>query len=185
MGNTTQSVWETMRLPLQRFIARRVHNTLDAEDLLQTIFCKIHDNINELQNETKIHAWIFQIARNTIVDYYRSKKSDLPLQEAADESVLADAFEPDLSEEVAGCLKTIIGNLPEKYQTAILLTEFEQITQKDLAERMGVSLSGAKSRVQRGRSKLREILLGCCHVDFDRRGNIIDYRRKRATCKYC
>jgi len=169
---------------LQRFIDRRVQNEYDAEDLLQNIFCKIHDRIDDLRDETKIHAWVYQIARNSIIDYYRTQKNSSELTDVPDDAMAAES-EPDLSLEVAGCIKTIIDNMPEKYRGAIVMTEFEELSQKDLAERLGLSLSGAKSRVQRGRAKLRELLLGCCHVDFDRRGNIVDYRRKRASCKYC
>ena len=185
MEKNTQVLWEEMRIPLQRFIARRVQNEYDAEDLLQNIFCKIHDRIDDLRDETKVHAWVYQIARNSIIDYYRAQKTSPELNDVADDTLSAMDAEPDLSLEVVGCIKTIIDNMPEKYRGAIVMTEFEEISQKALAERLGLSLSGAKSRVQRGRAKLRELLLGCCHVDFDRRGNIVDYRRKRASCKYC
>ena len=84
-----------------------------------------------------------------------------------------------------GIIKRLFGENKTKNSSCCQNIEFEEISQKALAERLGLSLSGAKSRVQRGRVKLRELLLGCCHVDFDRRGNIIDYRRKRASCKYC
>jgi len=185
LNQSTHDIWEQMRTPLQRFIARRVQNEQDAEDLLQNIFCKIHDNIDGLRVEAKVHTWVYQIARNSIVDYYRARKTPLALGDVADEPTLTEGLEPDISQEVAVCIKTIIDNMPEIYREAIVMTEFEQLSQKDLAKRLGLSLSGAKSRVQRGRAKLRELLLGCCHIDFDRRGNVIDYRRKRALCKYC
>ncbi len=93
----------------------------------------------------------------------------------------------DLSsnEEIVSCLKAMINHLPEKYKQAIILTEFQNLTQKELSERMGLSLSGAKSRVQRARSMLKETLLGCCHLEFDRLGNIIDYTHKTKDCKFC
>lgn len=185
MEKSTQDIWEEMRIPLQRFIARRVQNEHDVEDLLQNIFCKIHDNIDDLRAETKVHAGVYQIARNSIIDYYRTRKTPLALSEVTDESILSEGVEADISQEVVGCIKSIIDNMPEKYRGAIVMTEFEELSQKDMAERLGLPLSGAKSRVQRGRAKLRELLLGCCHVDFDRRGNVIDYRRKRSVCKYC
>lgn len=94
-------------------------------------------------------------------------------------------MEDDVSREMADCFKTILNHLPEKYREAIVLTEFENLTQRDLAQRLGLSLSGAKSRVQRARAKLKEILLGCCQLEFDRLGNITDYKRKHPTCKYC
>jgi RNA polymerase sigma-70 factor, ECF subfamily len=185
LGKSTLAIWEEMQMPLQRFIARRVRNDYDAEDILQNIFCKVHDSIDGLRDETKVHAWVYQIARNSIVDFYRAQRTSLELCEVPGDALSATGPEPELSQEVAGCIKTIIDNMPEKYRGAIVMTELEEISQKALAARLGLSLSGAKSRVQRGRAKLRKILLGCCHLDFDRRGNIIDYRRKRSACKYC
>jgi len=185
MDKTTESVWREMRLPLHRYIARQIHNEQDTEDVLQNIFCKIHGNIAALRDDERIHAWVFQITRNALIDFYRTHRKSAILSDIPEEAAFYAEFESELSEELGSCIRTIVNNMPEKYRSAIVMTEFEEISQKALAERLGLSLSGAKSRVQRGRAKLRELLLGCCHVDFDRRGNIIDYRRKRASCKYC
>jgi RNA polymerase sigma-70 factor (ECF subfamily) len=72
--------------------------------------------------------------------------------------------------------------LPGPYREALLLTEYAGLTQQELAVRAGISLSGAKSRVQRGRERLKQLLLDCCHVELDRRGGIIDYRPNCAGC---
>ena len=93
--------------------------------------------------------------------------------------------ESELAAEVADCIKMIVANMPEKYRSAIQLTEFAETSQVELARQTGMSLSGAKSRVQRGRRKLKEILLDCCKVEVDNYGNILDYRRKHTSCKYC
>lgn len=76
-------------------------------------------------------------------------------------------------------------NLPEKYKQAILLTEFHNVTQKELAAKMSISIAGAKSRVQRGRKMLKDMLLSCCYFEFDRLGNVIDYTHKKTECKNC
>ena len=80
-------------------------------------------------------------------------------------------------------LKELIDELPEPYRQALILTEYQGLTQKQLAERMGLSLSGAKSRVQRARDKLRDMLLRCCHFEFDRRGHIVDYYERCCCCR--
>jgi RNA polymerase sigma-70 factor (ECF subfamily) len=72
--------------------------------------------------------------------------------------------------------------LPEKYRQALLLTEYRGMTQQEVAEHLGISLSGAKSRVQRAREKLKEELLNCCHFEFDRLGKIMSYHPKCAAC---
>ncbi len=80
------------------------------------------------------------------------------------------------------CILPLVQQLPPPYRQALLLTEVEGMTQKDLAARLGLSFSGARSRVQRARDKLRELLLDCCHFEFDRRGTIIDYY---PNCERC
>jgi len=79
----------------------------------------------------------------------------------------------------------MIENLPDKYKEAILLTELNQLTHKELGESLGISLSGAKSRVQRARKMLKEMLTSCCSLEFDVMGNIIDYKHNMSKCKYC
>ncbi len=186
MEKTTESVWQEMRQPLQRYIARRIQNVQDREDVLQNIFCKIHDNIAQLQDETKIQAWVFQISRNALIDFYRTHRcSAVSLAELSDEIEIPTESEPELAVEVADCIKTIVANMPEKYRSAIQLTEFAEASQAELARQTGLTLSGAKSRVQRGRRKLKEMLLDCCKVEMDSYGNVLDYQRKQASCKYC
>ncbi len=178
-------IWEEFSVPLKSFIKKRIANEADADDMLQEVFMKIHNNIDDLSDDHKIHAWVYRITHNTIVDYYRRHNKTMELLEVPDD--LAREPDEDLTSnlEIASCLKAMIESLPEKYKEALWLTEFENLTQKELSERLGLSLSGAKSRVQRGRQKLKEMLLGCCHLEFDRLGNVIDYQHKSKGCKYC
>lgn len=92
-------------------------------------------------------------------------------QDAADEIDLKPAVEQMLQ------------SLPEPYREALRLTEYDGLTQAEAAERLGISLSGAKSRVQRAREKLRQMLLECCHLEFDRRGKIIECQPRCACCE--
>lgn len=82
-------------------------------------------------------------------------------------------------------LKSMIDSLPDKYKQAIMLTELGGLTQKELAQKLGMSISGAKSRVQRGRNMLREKFFECCKFQFDAYGNIVEYQHKENSCKYC
>lgn len=185
-GTCVTCLWENFHEPLEKFIARRVANPHDAEDLLQEVFVKISLKLDTLMDQEKIHAWIYQIARNVIVDYYRSGKTfaELPedLAEGVD-GVLGPSAEVEAgaggnaNAEMAGCLTGMVQQLPEKYREAILLTEFENLTQKALAERLGLSVSGAKSRVQRARKLLKDMMLDCCRLEFDRCGNIIEFQK--------
>jgi RNA polymerase sigma-70 factor (ECF subfamily) len=85
-----------------------------------------------------------------------------------------DRFD-DVVSELIPCIQEMIDDLPADYRQALILTEYEGLTQKELAQRLGISLSGAKSRVQRAREKLKIMLLNCCHFEFDRLGRVVDY----------
>lgn len=185
MTTCIESIWEEFNTPLKSFINRRVKNDQDVDDILQNVFYKIHNNISSLRKAEKIYAWVYRIARNAITDFYRAQKSELDITELSEDILSDTEDEMSANDEIALCLKAMIKHLPEKYKQAIVLTEFQNITQKELSERMGLSVSGAKSRVQRARIKLKEMLLGCCHLEFDRLGNVIDYKHKCSDCEFC
>ena len=83
------------------------------------------------------------------------------------------------------CLPRVLSELSQEDRDVIVLCDIEGMTQKAYAERLGLPLATAKSRVQRGRNKLKKILLDCCKVEMDSYGNVLDYRRKQTSCKYC
>lgn len=176
-------IWEDLSDNLKKYIFKRVGNSHDAEDILQEVFLKIYSNIGEIKDNTKIYAWVYKIARNTIVDYYRTRKQVEQLPEIPDENINLNKSEP--YGELITCLKPMIDRLPEKYKQAILLAELGELTQKELAVKLGLSVSGAKSRVQRGRAFLKKMFLECCQFQFDSCGNIINYKHKKNDCKYC
>lgn len=184
----TLQIWEEFSGNVQGFIRKRVNNAFDADDILQDVFRKIHDNVHNLTDDSKLYSWVFQIARNTIIDHYRMQSKYANLVPIEDEEALipADIDETDnLNEMVASWIRCMVSELPDKYREAIQLTEIQELTQKQLADHLGISLSGAKSRVQRGREKLKDMLLDCCHLEFDRLGNVVDYTRNEACCKHC
>jgi len=179
------SIWADFRVPIKGFISRRIANESDVEDVLQDVFEKIYKNLDDLNDAEKITPWVYRIARNSVIDHYRKhNKAEKALQIPED----LTAEQPDdksANAEIASCLTAMISCLPEKYREAILLTEFENYTLKELSEKIGLSLSGAKSRVQRARTRLKEMLVNCCQMDFDHLGNIVDYKHKTDNCKFC
>jgi len=127
---------------------------------------------------------VYRITRNAITDYHR-KKGRVELVQLPGDLAQETTRGPSPGSEISACLRPMINNLPEKYKEAILLTGFHNLSQKELSRRTGLSLSGAKSRVQRGRQKLKEMLLDCCHLEFDRMGNIIDYEHRSREYGHC
>ena len=178
---TTENLWETFHTGLKHFILKRIPDEQSADDVLQETFLKIHTRIATLRNEDRLQSWMYQIARNAIADYYRTQKATVELPETLpvpEEPV----FEDEVIKDLIPSVKSMVDSLPAPYREALILTEYEGLTQRELAQRLGLSFSGAKSRVQRAREKLKTMLLDCCHFEFDRLGKIIDYAPNCACC---
>lgn len=176
MTIASEQLWETFSGPLHQFIRRRVPDPHGAEDILQDVFLKIHTQLATLRTQERLTSWIYQITRNAIADYYRVQRPTAELTETlpgTDEMVDADAMQ-----ELSPCVAAIIAVLPPAYREAVRLTEYQGLSQKALSERLGISFSGAKSRVQRARAKIKEHLLSCCQLQFDHGGRIIDYQAR-------
>ena len=182
MTTPVETVWSDLGDTLKRFIVRRVNDEQVAEDILQDVFLKIHNGIANLNDERRIQAWVYQIARNAIVDHYRRFHSPTEL---LDNLAAPEADDAEVERQLARSLRGMVEQLPEAYRQALALTAFEGLTQKEVAGRLGLSLSGAKSRVQRAREKLRAMLLDCCHFEFDRMGHVIDYYPRGLYCERC
>ncbi len=182
MSLTTESIWEAFHIPLHGFIRRRVSDEAVAEDLLQEVFLKIHQHGDSLQDIKKLESWIYQITRNAIIDFYRSARlmSSLDTPEVLD--LPEELPDDDIVSELLPCVRAMVNNLPEQDRQAIVLTEYQGLTQKEFAERVGLSFSGAKSRVQRAREKLKQQLLACCHFELDRRGHVVNYQSRCQCC---
>ena len=178
--NKTEKIWIEFSKQLKSFISRRVKDNSLAEDILQDVFVKIHSNIDKLKDEQKIKGWLFRIARNCIIDYYRKRIIDS--KELKDSYGYEMFEENDAEQEIASGLLNIIKELQPIYSEALLLTEFEGIKQTELAKKIGLSTSAAKNRVQRARQMIKDDLMKCCHFEFDRYGTIIDYHPITCCC---
>jgi RNA polymerase sigma-70 factor, ECF subfamily len=176
----SEQLWETFSVPLQQFIRRRVPDPHSAEDILQDVFLKIHTRITTLHQQDRVAAWIYQITRNAITDYYRAQRPTADLAETL--TMTDDLPEEDVVRELLPCVAAMVEALPDAYREALRLTEYAGLSQKELSDRLGISFSGAKSRVQRARAKIKQQLLECCHFQFDHAGRIIDYQQRCACC---
>lgn len=139
--------------------------------------------IGSLKEDVKLESWLYQITRNTIIDHYRSARSTQKLPDWI-EQVQVDE-EETIKEELSSCLEPMVKELPDKYRSAVQMAEIECKTQKEVAEHEGISLSGAKSRVQRGRALLKDMLHDCCHFEVNKKNQIVSYEQKEKDCKYC
>jgi RNA polymerase sigma-70 factor (ECF subfamily) len=180
---TTERAWDTFHIQLKQFILKYIHDEVAAEDILQDVFLKIHMHISTLKDGKKLQSWLYQIARHTIYDHYRTQKNIVAFPDAFD--MPEEPTQEHVEETLLPCIQDMVERLPEPYREAIILTEYTGLSQKQLAEQQNLSLSGAKSRVQRGRGKLKRMLLECCHFVLDRRGNVIEYHPRNECCLAC
>jgi RNA polymerase sigma-70 factor, ECF subfamily len=148
---------------------------------------KLQTQLDSLPPEEKLPAWVFAVARNAIIDHYRARV-------VRDHADIADVDPPDDAAEderqaavrdLTPCLTRMIELLPEPYREAVKLADIEGVSQQEVADRSGISLSGAKSRVQRARQHLREMMFDCCHVEQDSRGKVMDYETTERSSRYC
>lgn len=181
--SVSEKVWGEYRTRLRAFIRSRVSDDATSEDILQDVFLKIHTGLASLRDEKKLKSWLYQIARNAITDYYRSQKQTVELANQLPHPEI-DPSEK-VTQELSECLHPMIQLLPENYRETIILSELKGLTQKEIAKLQGTSLSGAKSRVQRGRILLKNMLDECCQLEFDHRGRLCDYERKERSSDIC
>ena len=195
MAVVSEPPWEELHGNLRAFIGRRVRNQADVDDLVQRVLLQIVKGLASLRDSERLHAWVYRTARNVIVDYYRSPIARREIASGAAEDLAAANGEPEAFaagderaalQELAACMTPMIRHLPPAYREAVTLADLEGVNQADAAARAGVSLSGMKSRIQRGRRQLKAVLEECCRVQLDRRGAIAGYdRRKQDSCGPC
>jgi RNA polymerase sigma-70 factor (ECF subfamily) len=163
---------------LRTFVRRRIADPNRADDLVAEILLRIHQNLGTLDDRERLPNWVFRIARNAIIDEYRraGRSREQLVETLQDKPAPASADEePGAVQELSACLRPMLAGLPQEQRDALEMIDLDGLSQADAAERAGVSLSGMKSRVQRGRRKLAELLGQCCTMTLDGRGLPMDY----------
>lgn len=166
MSNAQAILWQDYHQRLLHYVSHRIRKTADAEDIVQSIFVKIQQHPPHIENQQKLEGWLWQITKNSLIDYWRKEKNTVSF---ADEHDLAieedDEHEENPWLNLSCCLLAMIKDLPDKYRQAVELADLQDVKHKDIAVMMGISESGVKSRVKRGREKLHDLLVSCCTAD--------------------
>jgi RNA polymerase sigma-70 factor, ECF subfamily len=183
------SIYNQFHQQLLGYVRSKIRSKEDAEDILQNVFIKISSNVDKINEEVKLKNWIFAITRNAIIDYYRANatKKKMAVTEELDDDIF-EADDPDPTKGLDQCMGSMIGLLPEEYRDIIIDSEIKGIKQKDLAEKYGIAYPSMRSRVQRGRERLKQLFQNCCHIETDIRGNVLDARGKSdcgGPCEPC
>lgn len=176
IGPEARGAWKELETHLRPYLARRVASAADIDDLLQDIFVRLHQGLATLQDDERFGGWVYRIANNALVDLARrrSRGPELEARLEVDAGAPPDGPDEQLQSDLGQCVALFVGRLPSPYREAITLTELQGLTQKEAAEMLGVSLSGLKSRVQRGRDKIRDMFEECCQISVDCRGRVIE-----------
>jgi RNA polymerase sigma-70 factor (ECF subfamily) len=179
---TTERIWREFGSQLRRFVHRRVIDPERADDVLGEIMLRIHRNLHRVEDREHLVRWVYRITRNAIIDEYRRAERErarwAPLPDAGPETapdLVPDEEQPAVLGELANCMRPLLAGLSPEQRRAVELTELDGVSQARAAEREGVSVSGMKSRVQRGRRRLAELLGRCCELVLDARGVPMDY----------
>ncbi|MDZ7658718.1 sigma-70 family RNA polymerase sigma factor [Fodinibius sp.] len=183
----TELLWQKFSDQVRGFIRSKVSSDEVAEDILQDIFIRIHEGIGNLKHEDRVQSWVFGIAHRALADYYRQEGRDKEepagpdIKTGGDKDFIFDLNEfegeHDVHEEVLSWLIPMIDELSEKYGKPLKMADVEGKKQQEVADHLGLSLSGVKSRVQRARQKLGEVLAACCEVQFGEEGRAVAYHK--------
>jgi RNA polymerase sigma-70 factor (ECF subfamily) len=183
------TIYKQFHSDLLGYVKGKVRSREDAEDILQNVFIKISSNIDKLTEDVKLKSWIFTITRNAIIDYYRvnATKKKVAVPEEIDENIL-ELDDPDPTKGLDQCMNSMISLLPEEYRDIIIDSEIKGIKQKDLADKYEMAYPSMRSRVQRGRERLKQLFYNCCHIETDKHGNILAAQGRTdcdGPCKPC
>jgi len=171
-----RGAWRDIEGRLRPYVARRVASAAEVDDIVQEILVRIHGGLASLHDGERFGGWVYRIAERTIADSMRAR-ARVPVAQVAElprnASTGADDG-ADLQLDLGECVALFVARLPSPYREAITLTELQGLTQKEAGEMLGVSLSGMKSRVQRGREKIRGMFEECCQISVDCRGRVLE-----------
>jgi RNA polymerase sigma-70 factor (ECF subfamily) len=172
-----RGAWREIEARLRPYVARRVALHADVDDVVQETFARVHRGLPTLSDSERFGPWIYRVAASAIADHRRARvrhpllsDRSLPSEAACEERDPAEEFRAGLTR----CVALFVARLPSPYREAITLTELEGLTQKEAAAMLGVSLSGVKSRVQRGRARILGMFQECCEISLDGRGRVVD-----------
>ena len=185
MVPSTEQAWSDLHADIRTFVQRRVRGHADVDDIVQRVFLQAHRALPTLRDADRLHAWFYQTTRRAIVDHYRqpARTREVGTDDTLD---LVAGVEPDEEPaalaSLAACLRPLIAQLTPADQDALTLVDLEGLAQGDAAVRLGLSVSGMKSRVQRARRRLRTVVDACCRIELDRRGGIRDVESRRDGC---
>lgn len=177
---TTQEVWTKYHTDIQQFIISKVKEITIADDILQDTFIKIHTKLHTLKDIKKLKSWCFTIARNSILDYWKSKNKTFEIANFESEIELEENIHTEKD-----CLRGILKNLPKKYRDPLFLSDIKGLKQQEVADQLKQTLPTTKSQIQRARKLIAEGFMQCCGFVLNEKGNLVGEIKDKEDCKVC
>jgi RNA polymerase sigma-70 factor, ECF subfamily len=171
--------YQAMRQALLGFLRKHVNDPATAEDILQDVFLKALIAGKRGVSPKNLSGWLYKIARNSIIDYYRSKR---PSETLPADLIQVEIGVNETERNLAGCVRQLTDRLPPIYRDTLLATDFQGEPMADLASENNTSLSAIKSRASRARKMLKEKLLACCQIEVSKTGSVIEYTKRDSSC---
>lgn len=176
-----------MRPALLGYVRSRVRHSEIAEDIVQDVLLKASQNLSAVKSSAALPGWLFQIARRRVADHFRAARDTVEFHEATHAAEAAapeilDREETALRDRLAAYIRSVVDGLPPIYRDALLATEYQGVSQGELARREGLSLSAIKSRVQRARALMRAEMERCCGWEADKYGRVLGITPRDCGC---
>lgn len=182
---TTDEVWKIYSQEVLTYFKVRLRGDQQlAEDLRQEVFVRVHQHMPSLDHADKWQHWLHVVMRNVLNDHWKAQYRG---RERDTEAIHFTNEEDDSKSRLIAenCVSNMIATLSPKYAEPLRLSDLEGVPQREIAARLGISWSGAKSRVQRGRLLLKDAILGCCRVELNHRNELVDASCSDPECEVC
>ena len=172
-----QDVYDEFQPRIRRFLSRLVGPD-EAEDLTQDVFLKVSQALPEFRGDSTVSTWVYRIATNSALDRLRSLSShhlsEVPLdRENRPTDRSPDAEHRVFRKEMRDCLDQYIDKLPPIYRSVFILSEYEDLTNPEITDALGISLHAVKTRLHRARQRLQIELRSRCHFSRDARNELV------------
>lgn len=169
--------WNNVQNELKGFVFKRVKDKALTEDIVHDVFLKVQSKIHQVKESDRIFGWLYQITRNTITDHYRKNSKNINPKDIDWEST-----PPNFNDCVTNTISELMSTLPDKYRIPLEMTELQNISQLEVAEKLNLNYTTAKARVQRARLMLREKMEEILIVKTDGYGNVILCKNRSSCC---
>ena len=175
-----ESAYRAFQTALRRYLLRRLGNRADVDDVLQDVFVRVTRNRRALAAAKDPRAWLHAVAKTAAIDHRRRQTGQAGFRVDQDVDDIADASTGRDDDGFTACLMPLVDSLPDMYRDAIRFVDIEGGRQTALAAETGMTLTAVKSRVQRGRRRLKAAITACCVIERDARNAISGL--DRGTC---